>query len=439
MAGENQNEKQNEKLNPVVFNCPQCAASLEISAKGYTTSIVCKSCHSILDAHHPLHKKIGQFDESTKAYKPYFELGTFGTLKGVKWKIIGFAIRMDIKYSFSWEEYLLYNPYKGFKWLLRIDGHFSVTDRLKSYPVSDKLLVEHENKTYKLFNEGEVSVEYVVGEFYWRVKQGELVTMKDYISPPYIISQEVSLATEVNWSISEYMTNAEVTKAFNPEGLTSSSEPHSVAANQPNPYTSTKLSKRTFVACLVLIALAFLSFVSKPSKVVWQDKVVKVVTMDKTIAPLGFVSPSFQVSGKKGNIEVTVDSLVHNQWVDAGITLVNEITGEDFSFNQGVEYYSGRDSDGSWSEGSQTDSKIISVVPGGLYHIEVELTGDMPIAVANIKVTRNAGMSANFIVALLLLLLPPIWTFWLSRSFEINRWSQSDHSPYQTDEGDDDE
>lgn len=421
-----------EKVNPVVFNCPECGTVLEISALGYTTTVVCKSCKSILNANHPLYKKIGQFNEATYKYKPFFEVGTFGILKSVKWKIIGFVVRFDKKADFSWEEYLLYNPYKGFRWLLRIDKHFSLTSRLAVQPVyGEKNQISIEDKQYALFNEGNVAVDYVVGEFYWRVVAGETVKMKDYISPPYMVSEEVSLGTEVNWSISEYLTNKEVVKAFNPEAFSSSYEPYSVAANQPNPYDDKKnIFKYTSLAILGLCLVGVTSSFSNTSKIVKSDKIIKEQQVDSIAAAVPFVSTSFDIPGSIGNLEINMSSPVNNQWVEAGITFVNESTGEDYSFSHGVEFYSGRDSDGLWSEGSQVDSKIISSVPGGLYHMEVELAGDMPTPTANMTVTRNAVMTSNFIVALILLLLPALWVFWRSRSFEVSRWSQSDYNPY---------
>jgi hypothetical protein len=72
-------------------------------------------------------------------------------------------------------------------------------------------------------------VEYVQGEFYWRVEQGETVRAIDYVVPPLMLSQEIT-NTEVNWSIGTYLTNREIEKAFNVSDLP---KPFSVAPNHP--------------------------------------------------------------------------------------------------------------------------------------------------------------------------------------------------------------
>lgn len=413
-----------------VFNCPGCGAALEVTALGYTTTIICKSCKSILDATHPLYEKVGLFNQAVK-YEPIFEIGSFGTLKGVKWKIIGFMVRRDRTYDFSWHEYLLYNPYKGFRWLLCIDGHFSLTSRLRGIPnlTGQGLEVNelhYDNQKYDLFNKGKAYVEYVVGEFYWRVEQGESVEMRDFISPPFMISEELG-SGELNWSISEYVDKKEVMSAFK----TAENAPYvgSVhnGANQPNPYVMDKRFKTIFafsMAAIFIIALV--------SSVMYPSKVVKTDVASKSEIPYSKTFDSFVIPDSIGSLDVKVQSPVNNQWVDADITLVNEDTGAEFSFSQGVEYYSGYDSDGSWSEGSQVAEKTISGVPGGTYHMEADVSGDMPAPYANITIVRHGSMMMNFFIAFMLLAIPAAWIAFRKRSFEINRWSQSDYNPYLT-------
>ena len=414
-----------EKTGPTLFNCPQCGMALQVSALGYTSTIVCLKCSAVLDALHPLYRKIDQFNLATSDYKPFFDLGTFGQLKGIKWKIIGYMVRRDQTASFSWEEYLLYNPLKGFRWLLRIDKHFSLTTKLLSKPSEmPSNQVRYNNELYSLFNVGEAAVEFVAGEFYWRVKTGETVAMRDYISPPFMISEEKSTGSEITWSISEYLTNKEVLTAFNKEKLSSTSEPQTVAANQPNPHNLSKAFLRhTFYAVFGLCIVASISGIIQTGRVIKTEKL-------GASAPT--VSNTFEIPGKMGNLEFLMDSPINNEWVDAGITLVNEESGEDFSFNHGLEFYSGRDSDGSWEEGSRSDGKTISSVPGGTYHLEVDLAGNMKSPEAQLTIKRNSTMTSNFLLALFLLMAPMIFRFWRSKAFEINRWSNSEFSKYAT-------
>src|SRR5207253_2319803 len=89
--------------------------------------------------------------------------------------------------------------------------------------------VGYAGRTYKIFQDAPAVVEYVKGEFYWRVEQGETVRAVDFVAPPQMLSLEMT-ESEMNWSVGTYMTNAEIEKAF---GVTDLPKPWSVAPNQP--------------------------------------------------------------------------------------------------------------------------------------------------------------------------------------------------------------
>ncbi len=430
-----------EIVKPKVFSCPGCGASLSVTAIGTSTTVVCSQCNSILDANSAIIKLIGKF-ESAVQYQPYFELNSFGSLRGIKWKIIGFVVREDKEYNFIWDEYLLYNPYNGYRWILKIDGHFSLTERLVVVPNRlentklDTNEFDYNSRNYKLFNRGNVQVLYVVGEFYWRVKQGETVAMRDYISPPFMLSEEVTGGEEANYSISEYISESEINSAFKRAEKADTRGPVGVAANQPNPYSYGKMNiLLTSVAVAVLFLIWVMSSVSQKQKVLLETNVFghthPYMSVPDPTELKSSISDSFDIPDGIGNVELKMSSPVNNQWAEAQVTLVNETTGEDYTFDEGVEYYSGRDSDGAWSEGDQTGSRIISSVPGGTYHMETELTGDMQPPSALLVLVRHSGMAANFLAALFLIVFPAIWCKWRDRAFEVSRWSNSDYNTFK--------
>ena len=64
--------------------------------------------------------------------------------------------------------------------------------------------VKFNGKNYKIFQDTAAKVEYVKGEFYWRVSVGDKVRAADFVAPPFMLSQEMT-DKEVNWSLGTYL------------------------------------------------------------------------------------------------------------------------------------------------------------------------------------------------------------------------------------------
>ena len=138
--------------------------------------------------------------------------------------------------KYFWHEYLLYNPMVGFRWLVHSDNHWNFVEPVNAADVDARQCIcgaaERSittGRNFKIFQDAPATVEYVKGEFYWRVEQGETVRAIDYVAAPLMLSQEIS-ANEINWSVGTYMTNDEVEKAFGISGLP---KPWGVGPNQP--------------------------------------------------------------------------------------------------------------------------------------------------------------------------------------------------------------
>jgi predicted RNA-binding Zn-ribbon protein involved in translation (DUF1610 family) len=215
-----------------VFDCPNCGAGVILRAQGQSLSVVCGSCGSIIDPSNENYKVLSRYQINAKI-QPLIPFGTRGKLKGDTWEIIGFLIRKT-QNIYSWQEYLLFNPFKGFRWLTEYDGHWTFVTMIKERPkrIGDQN-IEYQNKKFKLFQAGDATVSYVLGEFYWRVKVGEKVDFGDYISPPQVLSAEGG-KEEIVWSLGEYILPEEISTAFQiAESIPSRM---GIGACQPFPY-----------------------------------------------------------------------------------------------------------------------------------------------------------------------------------------------------------
>src|SRR5438270_5404249 len=121
------------------LNCPNCGATVTLRSFGQAINVVCSGCHSILDAQNPQVQVLQRFKAATK-WDPRIPLGSRGKLRGILWEVIGFQ-RREIKVegqTYGWGEYLLFNPYKGFRYLTEYDGHWNYVSPLRSLPELEK-------------------------------------------------------------------------------------------------------------------------------------------------------------------------------------------------------------------------------------------------------------------------------------------------------------
>jgi hypothetical protein len=414
------------------FSCPNCGGTIGIRAVGVTVTAVCSNCGSTIDVADPQLRIIQRASERARS-DLLLPLGSRGTLFDDEWEVVGFMERAADSGRYTWSEYLLFNPWQGFRFLVEDHGHWNFVKMLRRGFDGKQGNILFEGRSYKPFNVGDAEGVYVLGEFYWRVKVGETAATKDYIAPPFMLSREES-GQDVMWSLATYIAPDLVRSAFR---ITAPwRAPAGVAANQPR-------STGPWLLNLFGVSAAAL-FVLFMTQVVMNDLVGKQILVDGTIQATAAqkdtpaVTKEFEIPGRSGNLEVKVAAPVQNDWIEVQAELVNQATQAKDEVNATVEFYSGRDSDGEWSEGSQVARDILSGVPGGKYRLfltldagafsskngQVDVAAERPVSY-RVTVTRNVEMWGNFVLAAALLLawIPVVllYIWW----FEQRRWSQS--------------
>jgi hypothetical protein len=262
----------------------------------------------------------------------------------------------------------------------------------------------------------------------------------DYVAPPYMLSSETT-EDEVTWSLGQYTDGVKIYQAF---GLKDKPpEPRGVYANQPSPATGRV--KRAWTTWLILnimlFSLMLLVSVFTADQLVL-DKTYYYTSLAKTEA--SFVTESFDLKGRTSNVELNISTDLNNDWAYFNLALINEGTGQAFDFGREVSRYTGRDSDGSWSEGSPRDSVVIPSVPPGRYYLRVEPEMDADTGFANhrmnytLQLRRDVPYNAFFWIAALLLLIPPVFSSIRGASFETARWKESDYGGGSSSSSDDD-
>jgi hypothetical protein len=238
----------------------------------------------------------------------------------------------------------------------------------------------------------------------------------------------------------EYISGRDIWKTFALPG--DPPAPIGVYENQPSPFsTDTKTIWTIFGAFAIFLLLMMLGF----SSFARDEQAFQGAYIFDTNArgEASFVTDPFELKGRTSTLELSTSTNVDNNWIYLNYALINQDTGQAYDFGREVSYYHGYDSDGSWTEGSRSNSVAIPSVPPGTYFLRVEPESDAGHGTIHYEITakRDVPQFSFFGIALLALLGPAALITWRSINFEHLRWAESDHAPMEssTDSGGDDD
>ncbi len=412
------------KGKPKTFSCPNCAGSVTIHAVGHSVSAICAYCSSVIDVSNE-NLKILQ-TAHTRIRPTLLTLGKKGVLKGIHWEIIGYMEKSNLTGYFRWDEYLLYNPYHGFRFLMQNNGHWTLFKVLKKAinETGDSSEIKLDGKKYKRFEQTHTKVAYVKGEFYWRARTDEESVVTDYIAPPYMLSISQN-DEEINIALGEYIDAKTIETAF---ALTETM-PHrsGIAPNQLGRFTWDEVANLWFTA-IIGIMLAFviqlITSASADNATVYSTHFdITPAEKSQTLSTESFTLP------KKSNLLITSNSPLKDEWLELNLALVNEQDDTVLEATQAIEFYTGMDYDGYWSEGNQATDSLFSAVPKGKYKLLIDAdSGAFPknnTVTFNISIKRDVSSWSNFWLTFLMLLIYPIIAACWYRYTEYRRWSDS--------------
>ena len=420
------------KAQAKALNCPKCGAAIVLRSFGQAETVVCASCHCILDAKDPNLAILQQFEIKTSDIRPLIPLGTRGKLRGTDYEVIGFQRRSTQVdgITYNWHEYVLFNPYKGIRYLSEYNGHWNDISICKMLPMSEGTSANYLGEIYKHFQTCDASTDFVLGEFPWQVRVGEKAAVTDYVHPPRVLSSE-KLDKEVTWSIGEYMYGREIWEAFKLHGAPP--EAMGVYENQPSPVTTNVTGMWVAFAAFAMLLLALMAGFDVRAK---KEPVLQQTFYYNRADAKGeasFVTNVFELGGGTSTVEVNTSAAVDNHWIYLNYALINQDTGQAWDFGREVSYYFGHDSDGFWSEGKRFDTVVIPSVPSGHYYLRIEPEADpsLPSMAYSVGVVRDVPVFGIYGIAFLALLVPVVMISFRAYTFERSRWSESDHPPMQ--------
>jgi hypothetical protein len=417
------------------IKCLQCGGPIALHTFGARQRVVCPHCGSTLapedsGALRLLHAAERQRQVSV------LPLHARGTLDGIEWEIIGICWRRCVVdgFAYPWQEFLLFNPYKGFRWLVHsnYDGHWSLGHNLDGAPEILKNrhhTVRFRDRKYQHFQGAEASVTYVEGEFTWEVHVGDKAEVNDFIRPPHGLSIEQASGedgVEIGFTVQSHLEGREVWKAFKQQGKPP--RRRGVGALRPNPWYGQQ--RALWLSCLAFVGGWWLLTADLEAR--------RPGTTAFHRSDIGFEEPLAQeiTIGKPGESTAIAFGMMatplDNSWAYADVLLVNVATEEAIGFGVEASYYHGVDGGESWSEGDGFPIVIVGGVPGGQYLLQIQPqrdTGAGRPTTYSVTIAQDVYLMRYGMLALAIILAFPLFALLLGWIFERRRWKNSDYAP----------
>lgn len=413
-----------------VIGCPSCGGTLELRAAGFSTLIVCQYCGSELDLVDPQVRLVAEHAEAGAAL--ILPLGTMGVLTGRQWTVVGYLERSDG--ADRWGEYLLFNPYHGYRWLVHQAAGWSLGSPLMTQPGSLRALSQtFGGEIYaKCFREATNTVEYVLGEFYWHVRRGDQVEANGYVNGQRMLTCEIA-GDEYEWTVEEWISSRHVAQAF---GIADSGQYPARGLNplphQPNPH-STDAKSMAIVAAIAFVAAFVLTLVfagNSPPR-----SMATIAAGDAPESRQALLQP-IVVNGRAQPFVIeTRGDPGANSWLDVEYTLTNLDTEETRIANQPIQYYFGPD----WREDDRRGTLKLSSVPAGRYSLSAEVLREQdergateswePTSLRQVEISAGPGgiFWSNLVFLAFALFAPVLWVGARAMSFEAARRDDFDY------------
>ncbi len=382
------------------ITCPACGGTIAVKAAGYSVSVGCQHCGALLDVANPDVTVIDQYERAVSQLP--IPLGRRGSLQGTEWEAIGALARSDG--DVDWTETLLFNPYAGYRWLVLSEGDWTFGTMVQDRPAGQGESVTWRGQDWERdYEPASTETTQVVGEFYWRVRQGDRVEATTYSRGDQMLSAEWS-EDEFNWTHLVALSGYEVERAFglggngggqraafgrrSVEGLTGAAQQDETESDygpgkvgtlrelgeafaQAEGMAWADLPKMFVMAFGTLLASMLVMIIMGTSSNRISQQVSVPVDGREVTVNVGRITinrpwQAVTLDATSGNYD--------NKWVDIDYTLVDRATQRGYTAYGVVEHYSGRDSDGPWSEGSYAQTTKISGVPRGTYDVVADLS-----------------------------------------------------------------
>lgn len=417
------------------LHCKQCNTPITVKTFPLAQCCSCPNC----ETYHYATGSSG-FKSTGKASTkevPAIPLGSTGVLFNINWELIGYAQKEENNsYHSKWREYVLYNPMEGFAFLSEYDGHWVYLRETALTPVlmdSNADTFGFQSRDYKVFNEYHYKVTNARGEFPYNLFDNKDTRCREYIAPPYIWIEERDKKEGIRWFFGQSIQPKTVQEAFRDAIL-----PYrvGVGAVQPGSVSTGKLVLATFIGMLFVLFTHFITTINNEHRVL----VEQTYLFPDSVNTVTLKTEKYSFQKRSSNIKIRIYADVRDSWFELDATLVNAVTGKEYSLQKGVEYYSGYSDGEYWTEGSKSENAFFTRIPKGDYYLQLTGTRESSkityskLENFSLEIIYDVTSEKNLWVALILVLLWPVGKYFHIRYLESERWRNSPFANTGTDD-----
>ncbi len=413
------------------FTCVSCSQEIHVKTYPYAQSCACISC----GMQYALNE-IGDFkkEKKTKAHEAvYIPIASSGKINDIDYEVIGYVHKEEVNlYRSKWREYTLYNPQEGYAFLSEYDGHWTYIRENCDSPVllnQNESSFEVNNEPFLLFNSYNYKVLNGQGEYPYNIFDNQNAKAREFISPPEIWIQERDSKEGITWFFGKHISAKEIKNAFQ---LASILPKTGIGAVQPVGYINkTKMFIAAVIGFLFLLLIHSFISVNKQNRILLNQTYF----FEDSVNVVSTVTEKYILDKKSSNIELKIGAPVRNSWLELSATLVNSVTGKEYTLEKGVEYYFGYAEGESWSEGSTKAKTYFTRVPAGTYFLQLDAAREpgynrIRVPEFYLTITYDVKNDRNLWWSLFLLLGFIAGKYILISQKERARWSNSPYSTY---------
>jgi hypothetical protein len=402
-------------------DCLSCGGPIQLHGFGGTTLISCPYCGSTLSPDDSGELELAQ-RASRQQRESALPIYARGILDGIECEIIGIVWRETVidGVAYPWQEFLVFNPYEGYRWLIQSEGAWSIAETLAGAPVtkhSAHRSVEFDGELYRHFQSSNATVTYVEGEFPWQIQVGDRAQVRDYIKPPHGISVEMTQGADgedIVFSGVRHLDTDAVWSAFTPSKPPPSA--HGVSMLAPNPHREAgKTLWRMFgVLMIVWTAVTALYVLGRDHEAV--------LALESPAPGAQLSTVNIGKEGATGTLGVRLEAPgMSNGYVYADISMVHRASGKETRFGLQAD---------SWND---NPAKLkLGGIPMGEHTIKVDMKYDRKLLSSLPKTTllieRDVALLRYSVFSFLIILFFPLFNVIRMGTFEARRWANSDYA-----------